>query len=73
MPKIKPRYINKPFNRLSPKVRAVFILHLAGFSCREIEKLCVTSHMTISRWILRGYIEYPSENVTKKRIYMEAK
>ena len=47
----KPKYVNKPFNRLPLKRRAVFILHLAGFTYRELMSLGIASPKTISRAI----------------------
>lgn len=58
------KYINKPFNRLPFKKRAVFILHLAGFSSREIERLIATDYSTITRWIKKSYEEYDEKNAT---------
>lgn len=53
------KYINKPFKNLPLKQRAIFILHLAGFTYREIQKLkIVASPETISKAIINGYKEY---------------
>jgi len=57
----RPKYLvgNKPFSRLPLKERAIFVLHMAGFTCRDIEKvLSGTSRSAISRWIVNGYGEY---------------
>lgn len=52
-------FVNKPFERLPLKQRAVFILHLAGFTQREIAKLLdETSTATVNRCISKGYKEY---------------
>ena len=54
----KLRYINKPFDRLPLKQRACFILHLAGFSYRQIKLLLVTGMDTITKAIVSGYSNY---------------
>jgi len=51
-------FVNKPFERLPIKQRAVFILHLAGFTQREVSKLLKTSLRDINTYISRGYKEY---------------
>ena len=55
------KLINKPFNRLDPKVRAIFILHLAGFTQREIRKLLITDMNFVNRAIAKAYEEYDNE------------
>ena len=47
------------------KQRACFILHLSGFSTREVAKLFVTSHMSISRYITESYDLLGTDFVTK--------
>ena len=60
----RPRYLVgcKPFWRLPLKQRAVFVLHLAGFTQREISKLIRTSLQTINTYISNGYKEYGDKN-----------
>ena len=65
----RPTYIQKPFHRLPLKQRAIFILHLAGFSCREIERATETDHVTVSRLISTGYEEHREEIETILPIY----
>lgn len=55
------KYINKPFNRLPLKLRACFILHHAGFSCRDIERAFGTPYRTVSRYIAIACEEYDEE------------
>lgn len=57
----RPKYLvgNKPFCRLPLKQRAIFVLHMAGFTYRELIKLkIVASPETISKVITMGYSEY---------------
>ena len=57
----RPKYLvgNKPFCRLPLKQRAIFVLHLAGFTQRELIKLkLVTSLRDTSKYIAKGYEEY---------------
>lgn len=57
----RPKYLvgNKPFCRLPLKQRAIFILHMAGFTQRELIKLkLVTSLRDTSKSIAKGYEEY---------------
>lgn len=51
-------YINKPFDRLPLKQRAIFILHLAGFTQREIRDLLRTDRNLVSSAISMGFKEY---------------
>ena len=60
----RPKYINKPFHLLPLKQRAIFILHLAGFTQREIASLIRTSVSTINYYICRSYEKYNVENRT---------
>lgn len=56
-------FVNKPFERLPLKQRAVFVLHLAGFTQREIASLFdELSQATTSRYISKGYKEYKDKN-----------
>ena len=56
---IRPKYVNKPFQNLPLKQRTIFILHLAGFTYREIQSLkLVASHRDISQAIKKGYENY---------------
>lgn len=59
------RYINRPFTRLKLKERGIFILHLAGFSYRDIAKIVRTSKDTVTRYVNKGYREYPTLNKDK--------
>ena len=56
----RPKYLsgNKPFNRLPLKQRAIFILHTAGMTYRDIQKLSIATPKSISRAIKKGYEEY---------------
>jgi len=56
----RPKYLvgNKPFNRLPIKQRAIFILHLGGFTYEDIQALGIASNNTISKAISRGRKEY---------------
>lgn len=55
----RPKYINKPFKNLPLKKRAVFILHLAGFTYREIMALkIVASPSTVSHWLKEANENY---------------
>jgi len=54
----RPKYVNKPFSRLPLKQRAVFVLFLAGFTYKELQKLGVAAPECISDSIKRGYGEY---------------
>ena len=47
----KPKYINKPFSRLPLKLRACYVLTLAGFTYQEIIKLVIVSPNTVKRAI----------------------
>jgi len=63
----KPQYINKPFKNLPLKQRAVFILHLAKFSTREILSLGIISGLdTVSRYITKSYDEYRKEIISNR-------
>jgi acetyl-CoA carboxylase alpha subunit len=53
------KLINKPFARLQEKERIVFILHLAGFTQRQIRRNLVTGMNVVNKAIKRGYEEYP--------------
>jgi len=48
------KYINKPFQRLPLKLRACFILYVAGFTYRQIQQLGIASPRTISKSIKMG-------------------
>lgn len=53
----------KPFQDIPLSERAIFILHLAGFSYRQIKQIFASSKPTIyriSQVILGGYRRYPS-------------
>ena len=57
----RPKYLvgNKPFCRLPLKQRAIFVLHMAGFTYEDMLKLkIVVSPETISRYLAKGYGEY---------------
>jgi hypothetical protein len=68
----KPKYIRKPFDRLPLKQRAIYILWLAGFTCREIEKITETDHVTVSRYVLSIYDKYADEIGTKLPVIEES-
>ena len=53
----KLKYMNKPFRRLPLKQRAILILHMAGFTYKELQRLGVANPNTISRAIQKGYDE----------------
>jgi DNA-directed RNA polymerase specialized sigma24 family protein len=53
------KYSNRPFDNLRIKTRAVFVLHLAGFTNKEIANICHISLRTIIRYIQAGLKEYP--------------
>lgn len=58
----RPKYVNKPFSRLPLRQRAVFVLHMAGFTIREIAKLVYgTKRNKVSRLIIKSYKEYSVE------------
>ena len=60
----RPKYINKPFQRLPLKKRACFILHLSGFSTRQIEKqIRQIAHLGID-----GITKYPKEQHIAKDV-----
>ena len=60
----RPKYINRPFTRLPLKQRACFILHLAGFTQREMLRvLSVASFKTINAYIKHGIEEYGENGV----------
>jgi DNA-directed RNA polymerase specialized sigma24 family protein len=61
----KPKYIRKPFDRLPLKQRAIYILHLAGFTNREIGKLLATDFTWVNRLISKSYNKYYDEIATK--------
>lgn len=52
------KMVNEPFNRLTLKQRAVFILHLAGVTQREIRHLLRTDRNFVNDSIKKGYEEY---------------
>jgi len=57
----RPKYLvgNKPFCRLPLKQRAIFVLHMAGFTEREIAKLLNgASKGSVNRAKSMGYNEY---------------
>ena len=49
------KYINKPYAHLPLKKRAIVILHLAGFSTREIGRLLSTHYTRVSVVIRQAY------------------
>ena len=51
------RHINRPYQRLSLKHRAVLILKIAGFTYKELEELGIASPNTISKAIASAYKE----------------
>ena len=58
------KYVNKPFNRLTLKQRAIFILTISGFTQREIAKLLKTSLRDVNQSIADSFEEYTDEMVT---------
>jgi len=57
----RPKYINKPFNRLPLKLRACYILILAGFTYKQIQQVSKASSRTISQAIKRACEENYNE------------
>ena len=58
------KYINLPFNNISNnKYRAMFILHLAGYTSREISSYMFTSWSMVARVIRACYKLYPDFKV----------
>ena len=47
------------FIDLKPKTRAIFILHLAGFTGKEICQVFGISLFAVYRRIARAYVKYP--------------
>lgn len=59
----RPQFVNKPFSRLPLKQRAVFVLHLAGFTDREIVGIVNgASKGSVYRWLSICYREYCHSN-----------
>lgn len=61
-------YLQKPFHLLPSKKRAVYILHLAGFTVRDISRLLRTPRSTISDYIQEGCEKYNLKNRTRGTI-----
>ena len=64
----RPKYVNRPFTRLPLKQRACFILHLAGFTHRQIKLLLGTGSDYTSQAITMGCKEYANKVGTKHTI-----
>ena len=54
------------FIKLKPKTRAIFILHLAGFTGKEIRQVLGMSLFAIYHRIARAYVKYPIARRFKK-------
>jgi len=63
------RYINKPFDRLPLKRRAIFILYISGFTYREIKSLLGTGSDFVSSTISSSWKEYYKNLGSKPSIY----
>lgn len=63
----RPPYIKcSAFIKLRPKTRAIFILHLAGFTAKEIRQVLGMTLFSIYHRIARSYIKYPIARRFKK-------
>jgi hypothetical protein len=55
---------NKPFKRIvCDKKRAIFILHLAGYSKKKLSDMYGHHPDTVSNWIKKCYKEYPKGSI----------